>query len=66
MRHITNLKPGVKARVSDLKSHLKLKNESQVIGYLLGLYDINWETLTVRDSERCYEISKDLNDDDES
>lgn len=56
-----NLSSGVKTRLHELKEHLKLKNESQVVGYLIGLYDVSYENLTVRQHDACLQISVDLN-----
>jgi uncharacterized protein YbbC (DUF1343 family) len=57
----TNLTSGVKDRITDLKAHLKLKNESLVIGYLCALYDAKYDKLTVKEHELCLDQSEEMN-----
>lgn len=59
-RKSTKVSPGVKMRLEELKGHLKLKNESEVVAYLMGFYDIKYETLKVVDHEKCLEKVEEL------
>lgn len=57
----SNLTPGVKVRLQELKNHLKLKSESMVVGYLLALYDTSYDKLTVKQHEKCVDTAEALN-----
>lgn len=46
-RRTTKVSPSVKARLEELKHFLDLKNESQVIGYMLAMYDEYFPKMTV-------------------
>lgn len=46
IRKDTKVFPEVKDRLQDLKRFLDLKNESQVISYLLAVYDAKYPQIT--------------------
>lgn len=60
MRKTTKVTTGVKARLEDLKKHLNVKTESEVIAYLASVYDLKFEKLTVPEHQRCLESMNDL------
>lgn len=59
-RRSTKVSPGVKVRLEELKEHLKLKNESEVVAYLMGLYDLKYETLKVVEHEKALDTMRGL------
>lgn len=59
-RKTTQLSPSTKNRLRDLQKHLKFKNESQTVSYLLGLFTLKYEKLTMPEHEKILEMVKDL------
>lgn len=53
--------PGVKRRLDDLKDHLSVKTEGEVIAYLATLYDEMYPKITLPVHKKMMENAKDLN-----
>lgn len=51
-RRTTKVSASVKARLKELKVSLDLKNESQVVAYLLAMYDDHFPTMTLLDHKK--------------
>jgi hypothetical protein len=59
-RKTTQLSPNTKTRLKDVQEHLRLKNESQVISYLLSLYTLKYPKITMPEHELCLEQMNEL------
>jgi hypothetical protein len=59
-RKTSNLSVNTKNELKQLQAHLKLKNESQTVAYLLSLYTLKYPKLTVSEHSCCLEKMKDL------
>jgi hypothetical protein len=59
-RITSNLSVNTKNELKSLQAHLKLKNESQVVAYLLSLYTLKYPNLTVTEHSSCLERMNDL------
>lgn len=46
--------------LKDLKASLKLKNESEVIGYLYGIYENHYPRITLPEHEKALQRMKEL------
>jgi hypothetical protein len=47
MRKTTQLSPNTKNQLKDLQHSLKLKNESQVVSYLIAMYGQRFPKMTI-------------------
>jgi len=56
-RKTTKVSAAVKSRLEELKATLELKNESQVIAYLLAMYDEHFPSTTVVQHKKFQEIA---------
>jgi hypothetical protein len=59
-RVTTNLYPAVKNQINDLKDILKLKSESEVVGYLYAIYEAHYPKLTVIEHNKALERMTEL------
>lgn len=56
-RKTTKVSSTVKARLEELKVNLGLKNESQVVAYLLAMYDEHFPSMTVVQHRKFYDAA---------
>lgn len=52
----------IKSTLKDLKSTLKVKNESEVIGYLYAIYEGHYPKVTMPEHENALKRMRDLHD----
>jgi len=56
-RRTTKVSSRVKERLEELKTTLGLKNESQVVAYLLAMYDEHFPLMTVVQHRKFYDAA---------
>jgi hypothetical protein len=59
-RVTSNLSVNTKKELKALQVHLKLKNESQAVAYLISLYTIRFPKILLAEHELCLEKMNDL------
>jgi flagellin-specific chaperone FliS len=59
-RITTNVNKAVKDILKDLKSSLKLSNESEVIAYLYAIYENHYPKITLPEQEKALQRMNDL------
>lgn len=60
MRKTTQLSPNTKTALKDIQTHLKLKNESQAVAYLISMYGIKYSKMTMPEHEKCMQDSLEM------
>lgn len=62
IRRSTKVSIGVKNRLEEMKKKLMLKNESEVIAYLICMYDLKYESISMAQHEKVLVNFRDLED----